>query len=87
MRPQREISRFPASAQISHGSGGPLVENVLGGSTVLSSEIEIFNMLFDRCHRKNTEYFNFLCKIQLNQPVQLLLLCRPTYRVDEESLS
>ena len=40
-------------------------------------EIEVFSMLFDRCHSENrkitikqhTEYFNFLCKIQLDNPV------------------
>ena len=42
-------------------------------------EIEIFNKLFDRYHnihvnrvsslKQFTEYFNFLCKIQLDNPV------------------
>ena len=40
-------------------------------------EVEVFYMLFDRCHTKNVKrflkqhikYFNFRSKIQLDQPV------------------
>ena len=45
--------------------------------------IEVFNILFNRCHSESrkspiklhTEYFNFLCKIQLDHPVPTLSLC------------
>ena len=43
-------------------------------------EIEVFHMLFERCHSKNrkssikqhAEYFNFLCKIQFDHSVHLM---------------
>ena len=42
--------------------------------------IEVFNILFNRCHSESrkspiklhTEYFNFLCKIQFDHPVHFL---------------